>query len=131
VHHHGLTYICCSVCPAVAAAPPPHTHTHLQGRLNQLAIAQAGLICPRGLPPSLAQLEALVTLDLAFNFINMTAEDMAQVHRGGYSSDMLMHGLDNGSVAAQQPQHAGPGLQLHQHDRTGHGTGAGVGGGRC
>jgi hypothetical protein len=31
---------------------------------------------------SATQLEALVTLDFAFKFINMTAEDMAQV-RGG------------------------------------------------
>ncbi|KAF6253768.1 hypothetical protein COO60DRAFT_1463034 [Scenedesmus sp. NREL 46B-D3] len=49
------------------------------GRLTQLAVAQAGLICPRGLPASLSQLGALVTLDLAFNYINMTAAEVAQI----------------------------------------------------
>eukprot|EP00883_Tetradesmus_obliquus_P002744 jgi/Sobl393_1/12953/SZX66506.1 len=52
------------------------------GRLTQLAVAQAGLICPRGLPSSMSQLDALTTLDLAFNFINMSTADITQIIAG-------------------------------------------------
>ncbi len=51
----------------------------LQGHLTQLAIAQAGLICPAGLPASFSQLEFLETIDLAFNDINMDIVDMGKV----------------------------------------------------
>jgi hypothetical protein len=35
--------------------------------------------CPNGLPPSLSGLEALNTLDLAFNNLNSTMDQVAQV----------------------------------------------------
>lgn len=51
----------------------------LQGRLTQLAIAQVGMTCPNGLPSSLSGLEALNTLDLAFNNLNSTMDTVARV----------------------------------------------------
>lgn len=53
--------------------------SHMQGRLTQLSIPQVGLSCSDGLPASLAGLEALNTLDLAFNDLNSTMEKVAQV----------------------------------------------------
>lgn len=47
--------------------------------MTQLTLSQVGLSCPAGLPPSLAGLEALNTLDLAFNSLNSTTDRVAQV----------------------------------------------------
>ncbi|KAF8055659.1 GSO1 [Scenedesmus sp. PABB004] len=60
--------------PCRRAAPPPP-----QGRLTQLAVAQGGLECPRGLPASLGNLTALRTLDLAFNALGMPVSDVAAI----------------------------------------------------
>lgn len=51
----------------------------LQGQLTRLAVAAAGLNCPRGLPRSLMNLTGLVTLDLAFNALNNTVAEVASV----------------------------------------------------
>eukprot|EP00775_Hariotina_reticulata_P004434 gene4434-4689_t len=50
-----------------------------QGQLTRLAVAAAGLNCPRGLPSSLVNLTALVTLDLAFNALNNTVAEVASI----------------------------------------------------
>lgn len=64
----------------------------LQGHLTQLAIAQAGLICPAGLPDSFGQLEFLETIDLAFNDINMDVKDMGKVSSHEASGTITKHG---------------------------------------
>lgn len=58
---------------------PPNSCTP-EGRLQQLALAGAGLDCGgKGLPPSFSKLGALQTLDLAYNTIGGTATGMAQI----------------------------------------------------
>jgi hypothetical protein len=50
----------------------------IRGRLVQLAIPDVGLDCGgRGLPPSMANLDALRSLDLAFNAIGGSTDNMA------------------------------------------------------
>lgn len=40
------------------------------------------MICPNGLPSNLSGLSALNTLDLAFNNLNSTTQQVAQVRQG-------------------------------------------------
>eukprot|EP00879_Flechtneria_rotunda_P017567 GHRR01018417.1.p1 GENE.GHRR01018417.1~~GHRR01018417.1.p1 ORF type:complete len:510 (+),score=127.54 GHRR01018417.1:400-1929(+) len=50
-----------------------------QGRLTQLSMPQAGLNCPAGLPASMGQLTELRTIDLAFNHINTTLDQLTNI----------------------------------------------------
>lgn len=51
----------------------------MQGRLTQLAAASTGLNCPNGLPADLSGLSALHTLDLSFNSLKSTVQQVAEV----------------------------------------------------
>lgn len=51
----------------------------MQGHLLQLIATSVGLSCPNGLPSDLSGLSALHTLDLSFNAINSTLDQVAQV----------------------------------------------------
>lgn len=52
-------------------------------------------MCPRGLPASFANLDELVTLDLAFNMINDTAAHVGRVGAIKSATGLAMQGLHN------------------------------------
>lgn len=53
--------------------------------MTQLTLANAGLRCPNGLPPSLSGLSSVNTLDLAFNNLSSTTDRIAQVRQDCFS----------------------------------------------
>ncbi|GBG00280.1 hypothetical protein Rsub_12959 [Raphidocelis subcapitata] len=80
---------CSQLLPAVTAptrAPEsdicrmPPTNCGTDGRLRQLNLANVGLDCGgQGLPPSFADLEELLTLDVAYNAVGGTTTDLADM----------------------------------------------------
>lgn len=80
---------CTKILPAVTSPtrPPeadlcrmPPTNCGPTGRIRQLGLAGAGLDCGAlGLPPSLANLAELNTLDLAYNRVGGSVAQLAQV----------------------------------------------------